>query len=72
MLIIDLRMEAEAKDSVTARKVQKADREKLRRDRLNEQFMELGNALGKPSLYIAKAIVVLILCERIMLIVNSL
>ncbi|KAL0454120.1 UNVERIFIED_CONTAM: Transcription factor [Sesamum latifolium] len=36
---------AEAKDSVTARKVQKADREKLRRDRLNEQFMELGNAL---------------------------
>ncbi|KAL0348459.1 UNVERIFIED_CONTAM: Transcription factor [Sesamum angustifolium] len=41
----DCRMEAEAKDSVTARKVQKADREKLRRDRLNEQFMELGNAL---------------------------
>ncbi|URD82187.1 hypothetical protein MUK42_34511 [Musa troglodytarum] len=33
------------KDSVAARKVQKADREKLRRDRLNEQFLELGNAL---------------------------
>ncbi|XP_031394163.1 transcription factor bHLH121 [Punica granatum] len=28
-----------------ARKTQKADREKLRRDRLNEQFVELGNAL---------------------------
>ncbi|KAK1261390.1 Transcription factor [Acorus gramineus] len=35
----------EVKDPVTARKVQKADREKLRRDRLNEQYMELGNAL---------------------------
>ncbi|KAF8405372.1 hypothetical protein HHK36_010276 [Tetracentron sinense] len=35
----------EAKDSIVARKVQKADREKLRRDRLNEQFLELGNAL---------------------------
>ncbi|KAI3447983.1 hypothetical protein Pfo_004648 [Paulownia fortunei] len=41
----DGRMETEAKDSITARKVQKADREKLRRDRLNEQFTELGNAL---------------------------
>ncbi|KAL3631630.1 hypothetical protein CASFOL_024614 [Castilleja foliolosa] len=41
----DCRMEAEANDSITARKVQKADREKLRRDRLNEQFMELGNTL---------------------------
>ncbi|CAA0816784.1 Transcription factor bHLH121 [Striga hermonthica] len=38
-------MEAEAIDSITARKVQKADREKLRRDRLNEHFMELGNTL---------------------------
>ncbi|XP_058090951.1 transcription factor bHLH121 isoform X2 [Magnolia sinica] len=37
--------ELEVKDSITARKVQKADREKLRRDRLNEQFLELGNAL---------------------------
>lgn len=37
----------EVKDSMTARKVQKADREKLRRDRLNEQFLELGKALGK-------------------------
>nr|WAK86086.1 transcription factor bHLH40 [Nothapodytes nimmoniana] len=39
------RPETELKDSITARKVQKADREKLRRDRLNEQFMELGNTL---------------------------
>ncbi|KAL7082794.1 hypothetical protein ACP275_14G123900 [Erythranthe tilingii] len=38
-------MEAEPKNSNTARKVQKADRERLRRDRLNEQFTELGNAL---------------------------
>lgn len=35
------------KDPVAARKVQKADREKLRRDRLNEVFIELGNTLGK-------------------------
>ncbi|XP_010261279.1 PREDICTED: transcription factor bHLH121 [Nelumbo nucifera] len=39
------RAEVEVKDSVAARKVQKADREKLRRDRLNEQFLELGHAL---------------------------
>uniref|UniRef100_A0A803PFP8 BHLH domain-containing protein n=1 Tax=Cannabis sativa TaxID=3483 RepID=A0A803PFP8_CANSA len=32
-------------DPVTARKVQKADREKLRRDKLNEYFLELGNTL---------------------------
>lgn len=38
-------MEAETKDSISARKVQKADRERLRRDRLNEQFTELGNTL---------------------------
>ncbi|XP_006359651.1 transcription factor bHLH121 isoform X3 [Solanum tuberosum] len=37
--------EAELKDSIAARKVQKADREKLRRDRLNEQFLELGKTL---------------------------
>ncbi|KAJ9561890.1 hypothetical protein OSB04_007050 [Centaurea solstitialis] len=37
--------EVEAKDTSDARKVQKADREKLRRDRLNEQFIELGNVL---------------------------
>uniref|UniRef100_A0A7N0UBV9 BHLH domain-containing protein n=1 Tax=Kalanchoe fedtschenkoi TaxID=63787 RepID=A0A7N0UBV9_KALFE len=35
----------ETKNSVVARKVQKADREKLRRDRLNEHFLELGNTL---------------------------
>ncbi|XP_022146204.1 transcription factor bHLH121-like isoform X2 [Momordica charantia] len=41
----------EFKDSAAARKVQKADREKLRRDRLNEQFFELGNILdpGRPK-----------------------
>lgn len=37
--------EVDPKDTIAARKVQKADREKLRRDRLNEQFIELGNAL---------------------------
>jgi len=36
-------------DCSAARKTQKADREKLRRDRLNEQFVELGNILGKSS-----------------------
>ncbi|KHG29974.1 Transcription factor protein [Gossypium arboreum] len=35
----------EPKDCITARKLQKADREKSRRDRLNEHFLELGNAL---------------------------
>lgn len=39
------RQEIEVKDTMAARKVQKADREKLRRDRLNEQFLELGNTL---------------------------
>ncbi|OAY76846.1 Transcription factor bHLH121 [Ananas comosus] len=39
------RVEYEARSSISARKVQKADREKLRRDRLNEQFQELGKAL---------------------------
>ncbi|PON83415.1 Basic helix-loop-helix transcription factor [Trema orientale] len=39
------RSEGEIKDGVAARKLQKADREKLRRDRLNEQFIELGNVL---------------------------
>ncbi|XP_030975837.1 transcription factor bHLH121-like [Quercus lobata] len=38
-------VDVEIKDPVAARKVQKADREKLRRDRLNEQFLELGNTL---------------------------
>lgn len=40
------------KDPVAARKVQKADREKLRRDRLNEQFSELGNTLGNLKSFI--------------------
>ena len=38
--------EGENEDPSAARKVLKADREKLRRDRLNEHFQELGNALG--------------------------
>ncbi len=33
-------------DPTSARKVHKADREKLRRDRLNEQFGELAGVLG--------------------------
>jgi hypothetical protein len=41
------RSEVEPMDCTPARKMQKADREKLRRDRLNEQFVELGNILGK-------------------------
>ncbi|XP_059623501.1 transcription factor bHLH121 isoform X2 [Cornus florida] len=39
------RPEVEVKDSTAARRVQKADREKLRRDKLNEHFLELGKAL---------------------------
>ena len=38
--------EAEGKDTSDARKIQKADREKLRREKLNDQFVELGNLLG--------------------------
>ncbi|GAB2282831.1 hypothetical protein Dimus_017367 [Dionaea muscipula] len=43
--------EAETKDPAAVRKVLKADREKLRRDRVNEQFLELGKALDpdKPK-----------------------
>ncbi|XP_018478868.1 transcription factor bHLH11-like [Raphanus sativus] len=33
------------KESVSCRNIHKADREKIRRDKLNEQFLELGNAL---------------------------
>lgn len=36
-------------DAATVRKVHKADREKLRRDRLNEQFGELAGVLGTSS-----------------------
>lgn len=36
-------------DAASVRKVHKADREKLRRDRLNEQFGELAGVLGKYS-----------------------
>ncbi|KAG6603910.1 Transcription factor bHLH [Cucurbita argyrosperma subsp. argyrosperma] len=40
-----LRTDAEVKDPMAVKKTQKADREKLRRDRLNEHFHELGNTL---------------------------
>lgn len=43
------RTECQAQGSTAARKVQKADREKMRRDKLNEQFQELGNALGNAG-----------------------
>lgn len=32
--------------TVVARKVQKADREKIRRDRLNDHFHQLGTVIG--------------------------
>lgn len=62
--IFIFRSEAELKDSVAARKIQKADREKLRRDRLNEHFVELGNTLGKYSmlLYIVPIILMEVTC----------
>lgn len=44
-------------DSTAARKTQKADREKLRRDRLNEQFVELGNVLGKYKISLTLKII---------------
>lgn len=51
LIIFGLRLrqrdDVEMKDPIAARKVKKADREKLRRDRLNEQFLELGNTLGR-------------------------
>ncbi|GAB4853209.1 hypothetical protein Ancab_017396 [Ancistrocladus abbreviatus] len=41
----------QCQDLVTARKRQKADKEKSRRDQLSEQFIELGNVLdsGRPK-----------------------
>lgn len=41
------RDDVKADDAISPRKVQKADRERLRRDKLNEQFQELGNIVGK-------------------------
>ncbi|GAV71827.1 HLH domain-containing protein [Cephalotus follicularis] len=41
--------EVEEKDPIVSRRVQKADREKLRRDRLNELFLELGNRIEIPN-----------------------
>lgn len=45
------RGEVETQDPAAARKVQKADREKLRRDRLNEHFLDLGSTLGLSSIH---------------------
>lgn len=39
----------EAGNAAATRKVLKADREKLRRDKLNEQFLELGHLLGRKT-----------------------
>ncbi|KAF0935180.1 hypothetical protein E2562_031035 [Oryza meyeriana var. granulata] len=39
------RTECKTQGSIVTRKVQKADREKMRRDKLNEQFQELGSTL---------------------------
>lgn len=41
---------------VSARKSQKAGREKLRREKLNEHFVELGNVLGKTIHFIISLI----------------
>jgi len=43
---ISQRTEGKGQGPSATRKVQKADREKMRRDKLNEQFQELGNTLG--------------------------
>ncbi|CAI9763524.1 unnamed protein product [Fraxinus pennsylvanica] len=43
------RDDVKADDAKSARNVQKADREKLRRDKLNEQFQELGNILDSAK-----------------------
>ncbi|KAG4947083.1 hypothetical protein JHK87_043090 [Glycine soja] len=51
-------------DCSAARKTQKADREKLRRDRINEQFVELGNILDPDRPKNDKAT---ILCDTIQL-----
>lgn len=40
-----VRERSEMEPSVVARKVQKADREKIRRDRLNDHFHQLGNVI---------------------------
>ncbi|KAL2971584.1 hypothetical protein AAZX31_15G203200 [Glycine max] len=51
-------------DCSAARKTQKADQEKLRRDRINEQFVELGNILDPDRPKNDKAT---ILCDTIQL-----
>ncbi|KAL3527215.1 hypothetical protein ACH5RR_011871 [Cinchona calisaya] len=40
-----LQDDIDANNAIVARKIQKADREKLRRDKLNEHFQELGYVL---------------------------
>lgn len=49
LCILCQRSEVEPMDCTSARRTQKADREKLRRDRLNEQFVALVNILGKSN-----------------------
>jgi hypothetical protein len=41
--------EVELKDCISARKMQKAGQEKLRRCRVNEQFVELANVVGNNT-----------------------
>ncbi|CAA3028989.1 transcription factor bHLH121-like [Olea europaea var. sylvestris] len=43
------RDDVKADDAISPRKVQKADRERLRRDKLNEQFQELGNIVDSAK-----------------------
>jgi hypothetical protein len=50
-IIHSQRIECKGQGSTAVRKVQKADREKMRRDKLNEQFQELGNALGNAVFF---------------------
>jgi len=54
-------------DCTAARRTQKADREKLRRDRLNEQFVALGNILGKSNFTIIGEKIVNFLCSLLFL-----
>jgi hypothetical protein len=48
--LFDVLVAEEEVMDVSARKSQKAGREKLRREKLNEHFVELGNVLGIDSM----------------------
>lgn len=41
-------------EPVSSRKIQKAEREKIRRDKLKDQFLELGDALGIVYVYLSQ------------------